>query len=386
MTANALFVLPDKLGGVFSIVRDLFRFRAPDALPYLAVRTHNINDSDTRAQEAVGAADVSVIHQLPRENIYSVLRRLRAAVGNGVGVLVANDWLELALAHWVPLPRAVVSIVHGDSDYYYSLALRHEPVIDAFVANSLYVHHRLHELLPHRRGDIHLIRHGVPAAPVSRVDHQGCLRLLFNGRLHVDKGVDLLPQIDRRLQSLGVRVTWTVCGDGPYADRLRAEWSDESARVSFQGNCSIDESRALAGIHDVLVLPSRSEGLPVSLLEAGAAGVVPIVSDLPSGIPDVVTPDKTGYRVPMNDVDGFAAAIAALDCTRGALSVMSRAIKRHVADNFDIHQSTLAYERLFSKWNRLRRSRTQYRHVPYGSRLDRPWIPNAIVRAIRKAT
>ena len=42
--------------------------------------------------------------------------------------------------------------------------------------------------------------------------------------------------------------------------------------------------------HDVLVMPSRGEGLPVALLEAGAAGVVPVVSDLPSGIPDVVRP------------------------------------------------------------------------------------------------
>jgi len=143
LTANTLFVLPDKLGGVFTIVRDLFRFRSADALPYVAVRTHNINEDDTRAPEAISARDASVVHQLPRENIYAVLRRLRAVVGDGPGVLVANDWLELALAHWSPLPRAVVSIVHGDSDYYYALAQRHEPVIDAYVANSTHVHNRL---------------------------------------------------------------------------------------------------------------------------------------------------------------------------------------------------------------------------------------------------
>jgi glycosyltransferase involved in cell wall biosynthesis len=378
-------VLPDKLGGVFAVARDLFRYRSAGALPYAAVLTRNVNEDDTRAPEALSSVDASVVHQLPRENIYAVLRRLRAVVGDGPGVLVANDWLELALAHWSPLPRAVVSIVHGDSDYYYALALRHDPVIDAYVANSTHVRDRLRTLLPHRQRDIHLIRHGVPTGTAPRGTRQGPLRLLFNGRLHVDKGIDLLPKIDRRLQAMGVEVVWTVCGDGPHADRLRAGWNDGGDRVDYRRRCSIDESRSLAAIHDVFVLPSRSEGLPVSLLEAGAAGVVPVVSDLPSGIPEVVIPQQTGYRIQLEDVDGFAAAIAALARSRETLAALSGAVQRHVSENFDIGTSALAYEQLFCRWEQLRRPRVPHLRVPYGSRLDRPWIPNPIVRAIRKA-
>jgi glycosyltransferase involved in cell wall biosynthesis len=135
----------------------------------------------------------------------------------------------------------------------------------------------------------------------------------------------------------------------------------------------------------VFVLPSRSEGLPVSLLEAGAAGVVPVVSNLPSGIPEVVIPQQTGYRIQLDDVEGFAAAIAALARSRDTLAALSGAVQRHVSENFDIGTSALAYEQLFCGWEQLRRPRVPHLRVPYGSRLDRPWIPNPIVRAIRKA-
>ena len=53
------------------------------------------------------------------------------------------------------------------------------------------------------------------------------------------------------------------------------------------------------------------EGLPLSLLEAMGEGVVPVVSDLESGVREVVT-ETTGVRVPVGDVAAAAAAIAGL--------------------------------------------------------------------------
>ena len=80
--------------------------------------------------------------------------------------------------------------------------------------------------------------------------------------------------------------------------------------------------------HDVLVMPSRNEGLPVALLEAGAAALIPVVSDLPSGIPEVVESGVSGYRVPVGDIRRFADAIfpsavmAVLMKTKGKLSFL----------------------------------------------------------------
>jgi glycosyltransferase involved in cell wall biosynthesis len=70
-----------------------------EAFRYGAVLTDNTLDPDTRPQEPIGAEwERRVTHELPRENVYSVLRRVRRAVSPGRGVLVANDWIELAMA------------------------------------------------------------------------------------------------------------------------------------------------------------------------------------------------------------------------------------------------------------------------------------------------
>ena len=53
--AEVAFVLPNKLGGVFSYVGNLLSHRRPDGLSYAAVRTHNIGESDTQISEALPA-------------------------------------------------------------------------------------------------------------------------------------------------------------------------------------------------------------------------------------------------------------------------------------------------------------------------------------------
>lgn len=139
---------------------------------------------------------------------------------------------------------------------------------------------------------------------------------------------------------------------------------------------SVSESRC------VFLLPSRLEGFPVTLMEAGAAGLVPIVSDLPSGIPEVVIPGETGYRVPIGDVAGFASALEELNRDRDRLERMSAAVRQLVAGKFDIRRNAVQYDSLHARFGELRRRRAGCR-LHYGSRLDKPWLPNAFVRTVR---
>jgi len=381
---DVVAVLPDKLGGVFSFVQDLLRARRPDGLTYRAVRTANLREPDTRAAEPLGADRESLVeHSLPAENLYSVLRRLEREVGHGPGVLFANDWIELALAHWTDTGRAVVAMVHGDFDFYYQLAVLHEPVIDQFVTYTDRVYRRLGELLPHRRRDIRMLRYGVPIPAMPRRRVSGPLRLLYLGRLHADKGVFELPLIDERLQARGVDVRWTVHGAGPARDELVRLWRAAGDRVRWSAHAPIDTVRALYPEHDVFVLPSRFEALPVALLEAGAAGVVPVVSDLPSGIPEIVENGVSGFRVRVGDIDGFVEAIGRIAADRDLLDAMSVGVRQVVSTRFDVTVNTAAYQSLFASWQTLRRPRPARLVMPYGSRLDRPWLPNAVVRAVR---
>ena len=383
--ASAVYVLPDKIGGVRSFVDNLLRYRRPDGWTHHVVLTDNRLDHDTRATEPMAADQHGRVEfSLPLENVYSVLRRLARAIPSGPGVLVANDWLELAMLSVYPTDRAIVSITHGDFDYYYDLAARYEPFIDCFVTYTRRMHQRLTERLPGRKGAIVHLPYGVEIPPTARRSARGALRLLYVGRMARGKGVFDLPAIDARLRELGIAPAWTLQGAGPDLDDLRRLWNGGSP-ARWTGVQPMERVLALYQEHDVLVMPSRAEGLPVALLEAMAAGVVPVVSDLESGIREVVETGTTGYRVAVGDVGGFATAIAALDRDRDRLEAMSGTARRAVAAQFDIRERAADYQWLYARWRELRRPGPRRAAPRHGSRLDRPWLPNAAVHAVRAA-
>lgn len=379
---SVLYVVPDKLGGVLSLNSNLVRFRHPDRFRHEVLLLHNRVDADTRWARPVGAErEHSFEYSLPVENIYAVLRRLRRQVGSDSGgVIVANDWLELALATAYDLERPVVQIVHDE--YHLGLALRHELVVDAFIAHSRIFYERLRGELPHRHESIHYLPYGIPIPRVSRRPASGPLRLLFIGRMATQKGIFDLPEIDRLLDDAGVEVQWTLVGDGPERRRLFDEWTPKATMRHVVPNAN-DDIFELAAEHDVFVLPTRFEGFPVSLLETMASGLVPVVSLLPGGIAEVVREGVTGYHPSAGDAAAFARAIVELDGDRDHLETLGARCRELVSEQFDVRERVKGYQSLFARGRELRRDRPAELSLPYGSRLDKPWIPNAFVRLFR---
>lgn len=106
-------------------------------------------------------------------------------------------------------------------------------------------------------------------------------------------------------------VYFAICGKGPLRDYLE-QLADEMGvgnRVIFLGfRKDIPE---LCNTADISAFPSRIEGLGLAGIEAMAAGV-PLVSSNVHGILDYVIDGKTGYACAPDDVDGFARAISSL--------------------------------------------------------------------------
>lgn len=134
------------------------------------------------------------------------------------------------------------------------------------------------------------------------IDHNGPV-VLFVGRLVEGKRPkDAIEAVSRLPDELNVKLY--VVGDGP----LRSELEEKVNRnnVDFLGQIPYEEMPAVYRSGDVLLLPSRTEGLPRTVLEAMASGVPVVVSNLDQVAPLV---DEGGVTVPVGDVNGFTAGI-----------------------------------------------------------------------------
>jgi glycosyltransferase involved in cell wall biosynthesis len=173
-------------------------------------------------------------------------------------------------------------------------------------------------------------------------EQDGPLRLISLGRLaDIDKGIYWLPAIMDRLS--GVAVTLTIAGDGPDREELQRRCAHLGDRVRFVGRVAPAEVPAVLAQHDVFVLPSRFEGLPLSLVEAMGAGCVPVASRI-KGVTDFLIRDGfDGVLFPMGDVGAAAKAIAQLACDRDRLRQMSQAARAGVQGRFEVSAMAQGY-------------------------------------------
>lgn len=102
-----------------------------------------------------------------------------------------------------------------------------------------------------------------------------------------------------------------LIGDGP--DRAACEQLVHQAglagRIHFHGRVPPEQVQPLLQRSQAILLMSDFEGLPVALLEAMAAGVVPVVRSIESGIPELVLHERTGLLVSNDPVEAAAALV-----------------------------------------------------------------------------
>ena len=152
-----------------------------------------------------------------------------------------------------------------------------------------------------------VIKNGVPVDDIKdseSVDLKGNTNLLFSGRLLHIKGVDLLLHAFQLISKKKKGTRLYIAGSGPNENMYKAMANELniSQDVTFLGNLPLAECYKLYKSCSALILPSRFESCPMTLLEGMAAGI-PMVATRVGGTPEIFEHGRNGFLCSNNPAD-----------------------------------------------------------------------------------
>ena len=269
--------------------------------------------------------------------------------------LLAYDQVANCIAPALTDEVGVVSWIQADDGDYYEQVYRLGRYCNAVVCVSSHIRDTAAALNPTISERLHVIHNTSVSEQdiVARRTRAAQMRMVYTGRLvQYQKRVLDYVELARALDRTGVPYEITLIGD--FTAR-------EGAQEVFEerGREHLDDGRiALLGrqpretiLHELahsafFVLLSDFEGLPLSLVEAMAAGCVPIVADSPSGVPELVTSGYDGYIMSGRDYDAWAEFLVALWNDREGLSRLSRHARKTVRAAFTIEHIGSQFDEL----------------------------------------
>ncbi len=273
---------------------------------------------------------------------------------------LACKW-GLAAAVLGRIPAVVATEqLYVEAPYTYAARLQQRLIatgVGCYISVSKYIGRKLTSVFRIPAGKIRVIPNSVPEAmfpsscarglPEALSHFRGRPIIMTVARLHKQKGLGYLL----RAATLVPEAAFVLAGDGPEKTDLQMQASSLglSDRVVFAGYLT-DIPNWLAGC-DLFVLPSFYEGLPLSLLEAMAAGKPVVATDIP-GNNEVIKQGKTGWLVPPGDAEALAKGIRTILANPKMASRLAQAgqdlVRREFTEDCIVHQVTQVYEELLA--------------------------------------
>jgi glycosyltransferase involved in cell wall biosynthesis len=189
----------------------------------------------------------------------------------------------------------------------------------------------------------------VPDEPLERVPGIRTLRIMYAGRLERQhKRIMDLVDLANRLHASGTRFRLTIVGDGPARGDLAQALSEHirAGRAQMVGTLTPAQTAAMYGAHDVGVLVSRSEGMPLAVSECMAAGRPIAITQGCGGAVAAITHGENGWVVPVGDMAMLAKELSKAADSRDRLVRMGRAAHQTARRLWSDSSLTPVYDRL----------------------------------------
>lgn len=166
------------------------------------------------------------------------------------------------------------------------------------------------------------------------------------GRMTGVKDTSSVVEIVRAVRERGVNAVLCMVGDGP--DRMRLEQLAHELGIArycyFVGYQS--DVAGYYRLFDAFLLPSVTEGTPVSAIESLASGT-PVVANRVGGVPDVVRDGVDGFLVEPGDTDGAAARLATLAADPELRALLGESGRARVLERYSVERLVDDVDRLY---------------------------------------
>jgi len=200
---------------------------------------------------------------------------------------------------------------------------------------------------------IHLVQNAWRPSepPLSRVEARTALGLDADarvvgwvGRLSPEKGPDVM--VEALAACRATDVTLSVVGAGRLEPELRALAEERGVADRVRWHGMVPEAGRYLAAFDALLMTSWTEGTPIVLLEAMAAGV-PVITTAVGGVPDVVS-EHEAVLVPAGDVAGLASAITKVLENPEAADIRCKGARRRLERDFAVEPWVQRYRDIYS--------------------------------------
>jgi glycosyltransferase involved in cell wall biosynthesis len=322
-------------------------------LPYTAAKTGS-SVFMWRLGEALNSRGVHAnVQEFPHRYQYMPLMLRHCLPPEGATAVITNSWSGFAFHRPDLLSICIDHLFVLDPAFnpYKSFAQRvfHEGLLSHFlslsyrsanqvIAVSDYTASALRKRFP--RVSVEVIRNGIDTdffSPLPNGDDSRAgrpFRIGFAGTHSRRKGTDLLVPI---MQNLGEGFELWHTGEA-----LPAVPESVRKRIYAKGQLGPEQMREFYRQCDVLLAPTRLEGLPLVVLEAQACGLPVITTDCTS-LPEAVADDVTGIVCPVDNITAMVAAVRALAVDHRRRAAMARSARERSAQEFGFEQMVDAY-------------------------------------------
>lgn len=266
--------------------------------------------------------------------------------------------------HWANIPTTACWYLQQVTGQPWSAAIHGEDIFSAnrflgykldsaqfsVVCSGHFCNHLKTQLGLRDPGKIHLNYHGLDPRVMLRAEHKvfkrrssdTALQIVSIGRLVPTKGHDVVIQACAQLIAMGHKLSVQLIGSGPAEAELKALVTQEGLdeHIVFTGALAFELVLQTLESSDVFCLAPRlipghpPDGIPNVIAEAMALRI-PVVTTRVSAIPELVTNDVTGKLVEVDDVAGFAQAIASIADNPGQAQELSDSAALRVAELFN---------------------------------------------------